>query len=185
MQLVGGALQSGGWPSVVSIMANWFGKGKRGLIMGIWNAHTSVGNIMGSVMASILLPPFCGWGWAFIVPGMVMAFAGILVFVYLVPQPSDIPGLAPAYQKVSDKVMCRFLVTRPSALSPTPRVLRHPRQQDEESVKGTPTAKGISFLSAWSIPGVTAFALCLFFSKLVAYTFLYWLPYYIKTTGAV
>lgn len=24
-------------------MANWFGKGKRGLIMGVWNAHTSVG----------------------------------------------------------------------------------------------------------------------------------------------
>jgi MFS transporter, OPA family, solute carrier family 37 (glycerol-3-phosphate transporter), member 1/2 len=29
---------------------------------------------------------------------------------------------------------------------------------------------------------VSAFALCLFFSKLVAYVFLYWLPYYIKLT---
>lgn len=38
-----GLLQATGWPSVVSVMANWFGKGKRGLIMGIWNAHTSVG----------------------------------------------------------------------------------------------------------------------------------------------
>jgi OPA family glycerol-3-phosphate transporter-like MFS transporter 1/2 len=38
-----GLLQASGWPSVVSVMANWFGKGKRGLIMGIWNAHTSVG----------------------------------------------------------------------------------------------------------------------------------------------
>ncbi len=38
-----GLLQATGWPSVVSVMANWFGKGKRGLIMGVWNAHTSVG----------------------------------------------------------------------------------------------------------------------------------------------
>ncbi len=37
-------------------------------------------------------------------------------------------------------------------------------------------------MDAWRIPGVTSFALCLFFSKLIAYTFLYWLPYYIKST---
>lgn len=42
-----GLLQATGWPSVVSVMANWFGKGKRGLIMGIWNAHTSIGGLRG------------------------------------------------------------------------------------------------------------------------------------------
>ena len=50
-----GLFQSTGWPSVVSIVANWFGKGKRGLIMGIWNAHTSIGNILGTVVAAALL----------------------------------------------------------------------------------------------------------------------------------
>lgn len=34
-------------------------------------------------------------------------------------------------------------------------------------------------MAAWSIPGVATYALTLFFSKLVAYTFLYWLPMYI------
>lgn len=38
---------------------------------------------------------------------------------------------------------------------------------------------GVSFLAAWAIPGVATYALTLFFSKLVAYTFLYWLPMYI------
>lgn len=37
-------------------------------------------------------------------------------------------------------------------------------------------------MDAWRIPGVASFAFCLFFSKLIAYTFLYWLPYYIKST---
>lgn len=32
------------------------------------------------------------------------------------------------------------------------------------------------------IPGVITFALCLFFAKLVAYTFLYWLPFYLTQT---
>jgi OPA family glycerol-3-phosphate transporter-like MFS transporter 1/2 len=84
-------------------MANWFGKGKRGLVMGIWNAHTSVGNIVGTVMASMLLPPFCGWGWAFIAPGMFMGVAAVLVWLFLVAQPEDV-GIAPTYQKVASKV---------------------------------------------------------------------------------
>ncbi|KAI4379814.1 hypothetical protein MLD38_006060 [Melastoma candidum] len=41
----------------------------------------------------------------------------------------------------------------------------------------------IGFLDAWSLPGVAPFAFCLFFSKLVAYTFLYWLPFYIRHTA--
>ncbi|KAL5547683.1 hypothetical protein UlMin_002914 [Ulmus minor] len=41
----------------------------------------------------------------------------------------------------------------------------------------------IGFLEAWRLPGVAPFAFCLFFSKLVAYTFLYWLPFYIRHTA--
>lgn len=49
-------------------------------------------------------------------------------------------------------------------------------------VDGKDSEKSIHFLDAWRIPGVMAFAFCLFFSKLIAYTFLYWLPYYIGNT---
>lgn len=60
-QVAAGIFQSTGWPAVMSVMGKWFGKSKRGLIMGIWNAHTSVGNIMGTFMASKLLRS--GWGY--------------------------------------------------------------------------------------------------------------------------
>ena len=43
-------------------------------------------------------------------------------------------------------------------------------------------SEGIHFMDAWRIPGVSAYAFCLFFAKLIAYTFLYWLPYYINST---
>ena len=39
----------------MAIVANWSGKGKRGLTMGIWNAHTSVGNMLGTVIAAACL----------------------------------------------------------------------------------------------------------------------------------
>ncbi|KAL1816343.1 hypothetical protein ACET3Z_018917 [Daucus carota] len=41
----------------------------------------------------------------------------------------------------------------------------------------------VGFIEAWKIPGVAPFALCLFFAKLVAYTFLYWLPFYVSHTA--
>ncbi|RVW24352.1 putative glycerol-3-phosphate transporter 1 [Vitis vinifera] len=53
-----------------------------------------------------------------------------------------------------------------------------PLLQSDTEVK----KKAIGFIEAWKIPGVAPFALCLFFAKLVAYTFLYWLPFYISHT---
>ncbi|KAF9594095.1 hypothetical protein IFM89_027386 [Coptis chinensis] len=41
----------------------------------------------------------------------------------------------------------------------------------------------VGFIQAWRIPGVAPYALCIFFAKLVAYTFFYWLPFYISHTG--
>lgn len=162
MQMLAGLFQSTGWPSVVAVVGNWFGKRKRGLIMGIWNAHTSVGNISGSLMAAAMLK--FGWGWSFVVPGVVMAFVGFVVFLIL-PVSPDIVGAQSEEDKIDESLM---------------------KNNCTESllvVKSEVKEKAVGFLEAWKIPGVAPFALCLFFSKLVAYTFLYWLPFYISHTG--
>ncbi|KAH0658348.1 hypothetical protein KY289_027096 [Solanum tuberosum] len=88
IQMIAGLFQSTGWPSVVAVVGNWFGKKKRGLIMGIWNAHTSVGNITGSLVASILLK--YGWGWSMVVPGILIAFSGVVVFLLLPVHPESV-----------------------------------------------------------------------------------------------
>lgn len=41
----------------------------------------------------------------------------------------------------------------------------------------------IGFVGALKIPGVVEFSLCLFFTKLVSYTFLFWLPMYITSSS--
>ena len=71
-------------------MANWFGKGKKGLIFGIWNSHTSLGNILGSVLAGAFVEQ--SWGLSFIVPGSIIAGLGMVLFLVLVPKP-EIVGL--------------------------------------------------------------------------------------------
>jgi OPA family glycerol-3-phosphate transporter-like MFS transporter 1/2 len=161
-------------------MANWYGKGKRGLVMGIWNAHTSLGNIAGTVVASACLQ--YGWGYSFVVPGVAISVLGVIVFLFLVVQPSDV-GLATAgsYEAVK------------STDEPQPDDEYYPSKGDYSPSKEHSASAGskagaagehesIQIWEAWQIPGVASFALCLFFSKLIAYTFLYWLPFYIKST---
>ncbi|KAI8019786.1 putative glycerol-3-phosphate transporter 5 [Camellia lanceoleosa] len=143
VQVLCGLFQSIGWPCVVAVVGNWFGKSKRGLIMGVWSSHASVGNnIIGWVLASSMLG--FGWGWSFVLPGFFIVVAGIVVYLFLVVSPENV-GLELSGMEV------------------------------EMNVEGVPLA--------WRLPSVAPFAFCLFFSKLVAYTFLYWLPFYIRHTA--
>ena len=51
--------------------------------MGLWNSHTSVGNILGAVIPGLWADG--PWGWSFIVPGIIIASLGVIVFFFLVP----------------------------------------------------------------------------------------------------
>ncbi|XP_065871356.1 putative glycerol-3-phosphate transporter 1 isoform X1 [Euphorbia lathyris] len=163
MQMVAGLFQSTGWPSVVAVVGNWFGKRKRGLIMGIWNAHTSIGNITGSLIAAAMLN--YGWGWSFVLPGLLIAFIGLVVFLILPVHPDSVGA-----ERDEDEL---------HSPRKTGEGVTEPLLGSDSELK--PSAVG--FIQAWKIPGVAIFALCLFFSKLVAYTFLYWLPFYISHTA--
>ncbi|XP_022969907.1 putative glycerol-3-phosphate transporter 1 [Cucurbita maxima] len=161
VQMLAGLFQSTGWPSVVAVIGNWFGKSKRGLIMGIWNAHTSVGNISGSLIASALLS--YGWGWSLVVPGLIIALSGLVVFLFLPVNPESV-----GIDKEGDGL---------SSLKKVGEGTTVPLLKSASEIENA-----VGFMEAWRIPGVAPFAFCLFFAKLVAYTFLYWLPFYISHT---
>lgn len=50
--------------------------------MGIWNSHTSVGNILGSLIAGAWVSN--AWGLSFIVPGIIIASMGVICFLFLI-----------------------------------------------------------------------------------------------------
>ncbi|CAD7704061.1 unnamed protein product [Ostreobium quekettii] len=161
-----GVFEGTGWPAVVSVVAHWFGKGRRGLIMGIWNSHTSVGNMLGSFLAAAVVDP--DWGYSFLVLAALITGVGVFTWLFLIPSPSDVfeaPG-AGSYvaggERVEDEEQGNY------ERAPEP----------DSPVK--PPPKGINFMAAWAIPGVMSYSFALFFSKLVAYTFLFWLPFYLQ-----
>jgi len=177
IQVVLGMFQATGWPGVVSVMANWFGKGRRGLIMGLWNSHTSLGNILGSLVAGAFVN--YNWGLSFTVPGMIIAGVGFLLFLFMVPKPVDV-GMADGATN-SNSI---------EDLAENSPLMDKTTDSDSEDppfgrVQVLGEERAIGFLGALKIPGVVEFSLCLFFSKLVSYTFLYWLPNYIHSTSGV
>ncbi|CAK9831560.1 Glucose-6-phosphate exchanger SLC37A2 [Anthophora retusa] len=204
VQAIGGVFQTSGWPGVVTVVGNWFGRGKKGLIFGIWNSHTSLGNILGSLIAAQFVES--DWGLSLMVPGVIMGFAGFIIFLFLAPNPIDIgcvPPLPSRYRKfdathssdegsgaddnehlyndVEDRLTYRCAYREQvdvddlaNLRSETSPILPRHRHVQEHH-----RGNAIGFIGAMSIPGVVEYSLSLFFAKFVSYTLLYWLPLYI------
>ncbi|ESN93720.1 hypothetical protein HELRODRAFT_186070 [Helobdella robusta] len=196
VQVFLGIVQSSGWPPVVACVANWFGKGKRGFIMGIWNSHTSVGNILGSVIAGVMVN--VDWAWSFIIPGLIILGMGCVVFLLLIPHPHDLQPntnysalIDPDHQEADNGDNNRYqdervrLINDDEIDTTNDAININQSQASLEQEGGVSEGDGepIGFFKAILIPGVIEFSLCLFFAKLVSYTFLFWLPYYISKTG--
>eukprot|EP00795_Rhopilema_esculentum_P016289 gene16289-7674_t len=179
MQVITGIFQASGWPCVVAAVGNWFGEGRRGLIMGIWNSHVSVGNILGSAVAGI----WSGdrWGWSFIVPGVIIICVGIIIVLFLVSEPSYV-GIIPERSRMRDSTFVRMNEDMPERVVRNKGRIKSVPSSLSTSLTRSREGKAISFIGALRIPGVIEYSLCLFFAKLVSYTFLYWLPFYTKNT---
>jgi sugar phosphate permease len=88
MMCFNGFFQSTGWPGVVGIMGNWFGKGKRGLLMGFWAMNSNVGNIIALVLCNILDQSLhLHWTFNFFTTGSFATFIAILCFFFLKEKP--------------------------------------------------------------------------------------------------
>lgn len=199
VQIFGGIAQTTGWPGVLTVMGNWFGKGKRGVIFGVWNSHTSIGNIVGGLVASYYLP--IDWSLSFIVPGLMMVVSGIVIFLFLPDTPASVgcsifplpthTGIntdrsprSGGYRKLSNEDLTSDDHSDHTSESDDDT---HPIDDNAESLlpilqPNSHEMQAVGFFTALKIPGVIEFSFSLFFVKLVNYTFLYWLPGYIKSS---
>eukprot|EP00042_Codosiga_hollandica_P049118 m.564470 g.564470 ORF g.564470 m.564470 type:complete len:543 (+) comp57814_c0_seq64:87-1715(+) len=198
VQFTSGFYQATGWPAVLSVMGNWFPKGRRALVMGVWNSHLNVGNILGTIIPAALLS--FGWGFSFYVPALLMTAVALLLLSFLPAFPIDVDerghfdqspeepvnvielntlsvsGVQTTSRAVSESNVDQVFAQTPTALGA--------RDEQTVPVPSPPlTHKEMTLTQALFIPGVLWFAVCLFFVKLISYTFLNWLPYYVENTS--
>ncbi|XP_072381827.1 glucose-6-phosphate exchanger SLC37A2 isoform X2 [Diabrotica undecimpunctata] len=200
-QGMAGIFQTTGWPGVVTVMSNWFGKSKRGLIFGLWNSHTSIGNILGTLIAAEYVEK--DWALSFIMPGLYIGVAGFIIFLFLVVNPSDVGCATPDRDTDIRPKRPRLLDTQTvndenssgidSDVDDTNIIVGEQEVQRRITERTQllarshtePRERAIGFVDALRIPGVIEFSLALFFSKLVSYTFLYWLPLYLNASTSM
>jgi OPA family glycerol-3-phosphate transporter-like MFS transporter 1/2 len=182
-----GLFQSTGWPAVVAVMGNWFPKNSRGFVMGVWNAHTSVGNIVGSLVSGAALGismDGADWPAAFYLSGGMIGVMGMLVFLFLPNKPEDVglPSIQEEEEIAEAQQMSDSLVAnqeRGIAYNTGKHYQSVEPADDDEDIENSSSSSGNTFFRALRIPGVVEFAFALFFAKFVAYMFIYWLPYYL------
>ena len=142
--------------------------------MGIWNTHVSVGNILGSTIAGAFVTK--AWGMSFIIPGLMIAFMGVLNAIFLVPEPKFVDV---EFVKKDDDDHQSGSTNFKQKRERSDMVSPNPWEPLDEDGNPTSTEQPIGLWGALRIPGVIEYSLCLFFAKLVSYTFLFWLPLYI------
>ncbi|XP_041349575.1 sugar phosphate exchanger 3-like [Gigantopelta aegis] len=142
--IMNGFLQSTGWPTVVAIMANWFGHSSRGLVLGVWSSCSSVGNIIGAFMVASVLD--YGYDYAFLFTASVLFAGGIINMFGLVTTPHEVGLLTP--EEVSLQVN--------SCEEEGPLLSSHVVHNESDGVEitGAIRPKAIGFCQALLLPGV-------------------------------
>lgn len=131
--------------------------------------------------------------------GGLCAVIGLLELAFVVPHPHDV--LSPPELAELDRMNRQGRITKAAILSdeddggsrassPTSSELDSEAMRISSSsvpVASEPPApkhhddyENISFMSALRVPGVIEYSACLFFSKLVAYAFTFWLPFFLS-----
>lgn len=165
--IINGLAQSTGWPTIVAIMGNWFSKSGRGLIFGAWSANASVGNILGALMVAKSLK--YGYQYSFLITSSVLFAAGIILFFGIVVSPTEI-GLPDPTKDEKDEIERRENINQ-----------SEPDLERRDSDPLLPTQpKKMSFFQAVLLPGVIMYSLCYACLKMINYSFLFWLPYYLS-----
>ncbi len=164
MRFLLGAFEAGFFPGVILYLTYWFPGPRRGQMIAIFMAATS--------MASIVAGPLCGgimrwmdgingwhgWQWLFLVQGVPASLLGIAAYLYLQDKPEQAHWLDAREKKV----------------------LRDHLEHDRGLVVGA------SHTSMWKMlkdPKVYTLALAYFLLLGATYTMVFWLPTLIKSWG--
>jgi sugar phosphate permease len=159
---VNGLAQATGWPGNVKAMAEWTTPSDRGRVMGLWSTCYQAGGVLATVVCARAA---AAWGWraAFWLPACVMVFVALLVGAFLRPGPRSTE---------------RSRSPLPDALG---RSSREPLDAEARAARA----------AVLRSPLVYSYGAAYFCIKLVRYSLLFWLPFYLeralghdKTTAA-
>uniref|UniRef100_A0A0G4F1F7 Major facilitator superfamily (MFS) profile domain-containing protein n=1 Tax=Chromera velia CCMP2878 TaxID=1169474 RepID=A0A0G4F1F7_9ALVE len=147
-----GLTQAGCFPMMVKALNPWFDASERGSVMGLWTTCQQVGGAGSTAIAAFLLSRF-GWRSAFFWPAVWVLACSVALLLGL-PDAGPSTGGEEAAKKGGG--------------------VGETKKKEKE--KAAPA----SFGETLKIPGLMALGFGYFCVKLVRYTLMFWLPYYLS-----
>ena len=144
-----GLAQSTGWPGTTRVVADHTSLEDRGRVMGLWSTCYQVGGLAATALAAWLLGHY-GWRAVFQLPALWLVLMGTLVWLFLPARPAATS--APRQQGAT----APSLPLAPDAAVARSELLRLLRDRRVQS-----------------------YGACYFGLKLIRYSLLFWLPYYL------
>ena len=172
-----GVFESFGWPSSVSVVTPWLAPNERGRIMGIWGSCQAVGSLVANwVVAGLLV-----WGWRVSYLGVVALVGAtacaVLLFIYEHPNRAGFvsPAQWAAGMRQADlKRGGEVTVDGEVLLGPSAVTVASGGASDGKEEHQTLTTAQLARL-----PCVLDLAASYFCQKLVRYSLMSWLPFYL------
>eukprot|EP00760_Papus_ankaliazontas_P029240 PhM_4_TR4171/c2_g1_i1/m.50446/K13783/SLC37A1_2; MFS transporter, OPA family, solute carrier family 37 (glycerol-3-phosphate transporter), member 1/2 len=173
-----GLFQSIGWPTCIAIVTPWIGQAERGWIMGVWGSCQAVGGILGNWLCAYLLGSM-GWRGAYYGDAVAMGMASVIILLIVVDHPNRAGFVSPA--QMAKGVTWQDLRNQVPSLDGEITV---PVAMESVMVSGgqSPSSKSpeaMSALKCLRVPGVLGMSMSYFCQKIVRYTLLFWLPFFL------
>ncbi|HTJ82101.1 MAG TPA: MFS transporter [Polyangiaceae bacterium] len=149
---VNGLAQATGWPGNMKAMGEWTTADQRGKVMGLWATCYQVGGIAATAFATFMLAR-SGWRAAFWAPACVLVIVGFLFFVIVRPAP--VP-----------RAIVRVEPDGAPAATATANIAEETRAARAALLRS---------------PVIYFYGASYFCIKLIRYSLLFWLPYYMET----
>ena len=167
-----GIFESFGWPSCVSVVTPWLHPKERGRLMGIWGSCQAVGSLLGNWLVASLL--MIGWRQSYVGVTVVVVIVAVLIFFYLYEHPNRAGFVSPlqwskgvrSSDLTGDCTMDgEFIISEGLPM--------------EKSENTEVELNQITTMQLAKLPAVPDLAMSYFCQKLIRYSLLSWLPYYL------
>jgi len=180
-----GIFQSSIFPVLLKAMGPWFTGDSRGRVLGFWTTSQQFGGMIATALSAYLCTT-SGWRMAFVIPALLLALMAIMLWTYL-HEPPMAGSISSSIQLCSTST--RRLEKRVSDASDYSVVGETGCADEQKSLRkatsnrnlGMPSSEPttLSLVQVICIPSVAQVAGSYFCVKLVRYSMLLWLPYFL------
>jgi len=199
-----GFLQSAGFPLCMKALAPWFSSESRGKVLGLWTTSQQIGGVLSTSFAGYMIAKY---GWEFVFTcSAVPLFVGTVTWVLIAESPDELAGRSikptgsPLLGSPTSGARRQGPPKTPTAAPSSSRRQLPPKTPDvegrtplkrrsspgkelvsdsSEEVFSSSAAAKLSYAEVLMIPGLLPCGASYFCIKLVRYTLMFWLPFFL------